>query len=369
MQELNQSIGIDKTILKEFTLDSIDMKKLQEAQKDAGNMGASAELVTIHTGQPTLINGNEICSIRISDNRFGEFKIKKTQDFKTGREKIHSEMKLKVSNSKNNLRSLSANEYKTRVRAMLEHFKETYGLVINTEHMRISSLELNCTFPLAEPYPLYRDAIMLLMANAQSDGKIATWSSIRDGQLQLETSVIKNQGHELKIYDKTAHLADLRVMLDSEQSVMRIEFRFSDTRYMRIHTEAEFTDENLSTIFSKFFRKDVLLPYQQWRAKYQRELKRLLVHHMSTTRYWQDNFLRDIRQRNKLNACPALFDLEDVRAIIYELHTKDKNKSRRFNTFVSYCKYEHDLMGNSRRLDEILSQVAYLTTPQMSEVV
>lgn len=371
--KLNNSIGIDKTILCRFSLVELDEKKLRKQEELAtkNNLGAKAIQIVIGESNNSLVEGHNIDRITIHDKVYGLFDIRKRK-----RDEIYhvqAKISLIIGNGGNNAYSLRAREYKQLVSDMEQHFWKNYGIAIDSDTMVISQIELNGTFFLDEDFMCYSDAIRLIMANIPQvtvgkNNKILSWVAVESqtAKLKLETTVFKNNCTQLKIYDKYQQLVDTGVPIVLEKGLMRVEYTFKDMDTIQRHLETnkvdELTDGAICAMFGYFWKRDVVKPYETWKKENQKMLNEKVLQHMKTEgRHWFDAFIREMRQYEKLHAYPILFDLEDMKpAIKFAMKTLKKdvsNAGRVYRTFVKRAFWEHDLSGNNKKMKEILSKV------------
>jgi hypothetical protein len=252
--------------------------------------------------------------------------------------------------------------------------EEKYKVKVDYSSIKIKKLELNATFFLDEPYENYKQAILMIVRNVSSKRfktknnsnaiKYATWHevNVKLGTDKLETVLVKNSSIELKIYSKVKQLQDIgAIPLDVDQNVMRIEYTINDKRILENAFGSDevqsITDEKINELFKRYFNRDVVAQYYSWRAKNQKELIELVAKHreLNPSR-WVDSFIREVRQLEQLNGLPILFDVCDLKKVFNKLD-KSKNGSKKFKRFMDKAVYEQDLVGNTKRIQEIINKV------------
>lgn len=70
---------------------------------------------------------------------------------------------------------------------------------------------------------------------------------------------------------------------------------------------------------------------------------------------WIDLFLRECLYQERVTKIPLLFSLDDVKLIIKKVFTR--NNKRKYDSFLNYAFKETDLLGNTRRFEEIITHV------------
>lgn len=240
---LNPKIGIDRSVLYNFTLEGIDTELLAQRASEKDMLDSPCDKITFLENRSSIViaPGSNIGKLCIEDRQYGRFEVSYRKNNFTGQQYVFSQIQMRNWNEQTgNVRSLTATEYKQSVRDMIEHFKKVYGVKINASDIRIKEIEFNATFFLEEAFESYAPAITLMMINLPEsrykDRKFVTWQQVREGRVCLETTVAKNSTSQIKIYNKSKHLEDIGIPLHTEKDIFRLEYTIRDSRILE-HTD------------------------------------------------------------------------------------------------------------------------------------
>lgn len=322
-------------------------------------------------------DGNALGKLIIKDRKIGKMVFAFSRMNITGKYGIRSSLELIISDSGNNLQNLNTEEYHDRIANVFDYLKDEYGIEADLSSLKIKRLELNATFFLNEPYEKYRYPILMIMRNMppkrfgqdskNNAVKYATWhaADMVAQEDKLETALVKNSSLELKIYNKGHWLRDKGFPLAADRDIMRVEYTIKDPRILKNNFGDELvsslSDEKITAIFKKYFNRDVASRYYEWAAQNQRDLTTIVDLQRKAEKHWVGYFLRYARQYNETHGLPILFDLEDMRKVFQTLEPKrGKNVTNKYKRFIKNAKYEEDLMGNTRRIREIINKILNL---------
>lgn len=369
---LIERIGIDRSVVFSFRLLELDTEHIYKIEK---NKNCFVELVENDNSPIQLKNGKRIGKLIIKDKFLGKLIVGFRKSNLVGTCFIESTLEMTVSGkNQNNLQNLNAKEYRDRIDEIFKYLKDTYTLEVDYSTLKVKKLELNATFFLDEPYEKYKYPILMMIRNVSPKRfgknknnntiKYATWHEA-DSKIQqdkLETALVKNSSIELKIYNKGKHLQDIGELGELEQDIMRVEYTIKDKRILEgafgSNSIENITDEKINKLFKKYFNRDVVEPFKQWRSKNRKDLVKLVNKHRSQTEKWTGYFFRECRQYAEINGLPILFDIEDMELVIKELEPKgSKNAKKKFNRLKKKAVYETDLIGNTRRIKEIINAI------------
>lgn len=255
-----QQIGIDRSVVYNFVLLSIDTKKIEEQSKNN-----YVNLIEDKTSPIELENGKRIGKLLIKDKKIGQLYVSYEKNNIKNTRYINSSLELILSN---NLQNLTAEEYKDRVVETFLYLENKYGIRADYYSLKIKKIEVNATFYLDEPYENYKQAILLMIQNVPPSTfgnnkaiKYATWYECTAQKDTLETAVVKNSSIELKMYNKGKQLKDSGAIAEEKlnRDIMRIEFVIKDRRYLQTHfgnnSVFNLTNEKINKLFKTYFEK------------------------------------------------------------------------------------------------------------------
>ena len=366
--ELIERIGVDRSVVYNFTLISIDSDYIKKF---------SNVRMTIDPNSPVeLKDGTRIGKLVIKDKYLGKLVVQFEKSNFKSTYYINTSLELMVSGDNNNLQNLTTGEYQNRIIDVFDYLKEVYSIEVDYSSLRVKKLELNATFILDEEYEKYRQPILLMIRNVppkrygnnkNNDAvKYATWYEA-DQKMKtnkLETALVKNSSVQLKIYNKSKHLKDIGVLdKDFPKDIMRVEYTITDKRILKNafgdDLVSSLSDSKINTLFKKYFNRDIVARYADWHKNNTVELVELVKHHREINpQRWTYNFIRDIRQYSETHGMPILFDIYDLQKVFRILEpSKGRNAAKKFKKFLNNAEYEGDLIGNTKRLQEIMSKV------------
>lgn len=362
---LIERIGIDKSRLNNIFIIDIDETKINQHQHRDENR----EIVVEYGDTPVVLeSGKCLRRLKIKDERIGllNFQYKKRTD---GKSRATCSLQLLATNNGNNLQNLTVQNYKKRVSEAFRLITQEYGIVLDYSQAKIKSLEVNATFRLQDDFGKYEKIILMMIRNVpqvykdkrSNSLKYHVWREATKNYDRLETVLAKNQSIELKIYNKLKQLKDTGAMLDiAENNVMRIEYTFKNASTLKSRFGANdvnaLSDEALISMFKWYFNRDIVKPWEKWQKNNKHALCHIASKYMQSGSDWKQNFFRECREFESTHGLPVLFDVNDMQPV-FRLLDKSKNANRKFQRFKKSARYEKDLNGNTKRMQEVINRV------------
>ena len=178
--------------------------------------------------------------------------------------------------------------------------------------------------------------------------KYATWHEANKKEKSdiTESAVVKNNSLILKIYNKGKHLQDKGVFIDDSEDILRIEYTFKSRSVLKTafggNDVFNITDEGLSKLFKKYFMRDIVDEYEEWKKINHKQLIEFTKYHQGQNKQWFEPFIRDCRSYSSTHGLPLLFDVNDMQSVFKELELKGgRNYGKKFNNFKKQAfKYE-----------------------------
>ena len=371
--ELNERIGIDRSVLYDFTLESLDTDRLlylasHKTEKQWVDIGFDDNSPVV------MSDGMRLGRLIIKDWRIGKLSFSFTICNLDGTYGIRTALEMLVSDDGCNLQNLDTEGYKARISDVFGYLESQYGIVADYSTVRIRRLELNATFFLEEAFERYRYPILMIARNVSPKRfgkgdqiKYASWhgADMAAQTDRLETVLIKNNSVELKIYNKGKWMRDKGIPLAADRDILRLEYTVKDSRllekYFGSNAVSSLSDDKIAQMFKAYFQRDVVTRYYQWSADNIKQLAELIDKHRKAQTHWVGSFLRECRQYNEVHGLPLLFDLEDVRQALKLLEPgKGRNVTNKYRRFLRQAMFEKDLLGNTRRIREIINKIMSL---------
>lgn len=361
--ELIERIGIDKSRLNNIFIRDIDDEKINQCRNQ------NREIVVEYGDTPVVLqSGKCLRRLKLKDERIGmlNFQYKKRAD---GKSHATCSLQLLATDNGNNLQNLTVQEYKKRVSEAFWLITQEYGIVLDYSQAKIKSLEVNATFRLQEDFQKYEKVILMMIRNVpqvykdkrSNSLKYHVWREATKNYDRLETVLAKNQSVELKIYNKLKQLKDTNAISNiAENNIMRVEYTFKNASTLksrfRDNTVDALTNEALISMFKWYFNRDIVQPWEKWQKDNKHALCHIASKHIQSGTDWKQAFFRKCREFENTHGLPVLFDVCDMQPV-FKLLDKSKNANRKFQRFKKSARYEKDLIGNTKRMQEVINKI------------
>lgn len=355
-KKLFERIGIDRTEIKGFHIISLDLKKLKKHQN-----------VTLEeTGdiEHQLEDGSSFARLKITDNKyFGTFFI--------GTQKrdaayiLYTRMDITIQNRNyGNLCNSTVIQYKERLIQIQQYLSDEYGIIVDINELRLSILEINCTFEIKHDFYKYHRALNLMMYNLPDTyGKISEYKKKDKTNVRFESETFYrgNQRMQIKIYDKKRQLHDAGIC-SIGQNIMRIEFVLKTAAKIKevfgTNKIILFTDSMITKFYNYQFHKLFVHKYQIWRQHNSQFLHQMIIDHKKISpKNWQRNLLTDCRNMELQNGLPVILEIEDLFEQI-KLLDKSGHYARTKNSILKKLTPEDVyLLHDAQKVEEIFTTV------------
>lgn len=251
-----------------------------------------------------------------------------------------------------NLYNMSCTDYKKVLPDILEYIKDTYRIDLDSEGVRIKTMEINCNIVLQQRYTSYVRVTRLLMSLIEI--KCATMHDINDGQ----TLMRKNKSIAVSIYNKTAQLKSkgkCKKELDDQDDpdIMRVEIRLLHPQKVEVvfgHNLWEKLDDGaVSEYMCRYMTAHMTEQYLKWCVKREEELVELIIDKKARHKTkWQEWAIAQIRNESEDKGIPYILDLEQLCDALYRLPDKHHNRAKVRESLLSK-KVDNDLYHNNDR--------------------
>lgn len=309
-------MGIDKTVIKNFTVKSVDMDKLLSK----GNMDNGVCL----RGEKNRYNyfaeqrEDNFNLIKISDNTL--FNSLKIDVKKVGQQFIqYGVLDLSIKQEgQNNLVPLTVGAYKQKVKAIFKYIRERYGIVCDTSNIKFENIELNVTAQLDGEFESYLRAMKVLMLVAPKSyrNRIIIINHQENKTNQLE---ISNKSIKCKFYDKSEQLKEV-YDFDTNKNILRVEYTLLNAEKMKDifgHNELDkLTDDDIKQFVKSQFEKDFVKRYEGFKAKNKAELIKIAKEYRDKHRQWIREFLKYLVNEEVEHEIFLLIDVKDLEEVI-----------------------------------------------------
>ena len=361
MTKLSKStfIGIDKAIIKGFTITLMDMDKL--------------------TLQPNIRLYEDIVGVAVPTSKeegvginIGYLKITDDEVFNTlaiGIKKNkgvilkYSYIDLPINKGSSNLLPLDAIEYAKHIQQLQEHLKEKYGLYIDFSKSYFDEIEINKTALMDNPFKDYGYILSFMASLVPSKYETSLYKKRNNNRKrELKEICFYNGSLQGKLYDKTKQLQEhLKITL--ENNWMRIEYTLKGQRKVESALGSrdlfKITDEAIKDFLDKQINADLIAPLQKYIKLSSKKLLLMATQEKEADKKrWTKNFLL----KAKASTCttsleeedlPLLVDLEQAKACIKEL--APSHASRTFKRLEKELE-DKTYINNLKNFQEIIAK-------------
>lgn len=360
----NDNVGIDLSEIINFSLINLNTSIIDRViDGDSIGKRRNVELVVDSDSPFKCDNGKGVGRLTIKDSNVGYFEIKYVLN-KDSTYICKSKLIMKNSNG-HNLKNLNAAEFKERVRQVFDYIENQYGIQVCFSKAEISKIELNYNIQLSEDYTNYRQAMLLIFSNLPKTYRKSTncmkynawYEQSVDGRNLLEDLNAGNKSTKIKLYIKSKQLKDKGYSIDENDNILRLEYTFCDKRVLQhnfgtIYVD-DITNEMIVNLFRKRIKNDILKQYNIWTNKNHNELNKKVKEIKLKNIRWSDKFIRMCREYAQVYSSPLLFSIEDMNSVLKEIDT-NRNGAKKYTKFYNRAVFEHDLIGNRKRIEEII---------------
>lgn len=359
MNDLKETIGIDKTELADFDVISMDLEKISKYSNVILESKADMNYITQ--------DGIEFGRLQINDNNeFGTMLIEIRK--KMGSYYVYTRMDVYVGDSyKGNLNNISVKEYKEKVQNIQIYLFNKYGVNIDISSIKIRNIEINCTFQIEDEFYKYHRPLRLVMYNLSDDSKktmVVEKNNKQEQRLESETFCYGNSRWKLKVYDKKRQLYET-IGYECDIYIMRIEITLLGLSKVRevfkTNLLADITDKKIQDYYISQFRKLIEQKYIKWQKHNQKLLQeKIILHKKLYKNAWQKKLLSECRDLEMKNRVPIILEIEDV---LQQVKLLEKKKNGRH-----YARVEKEILANcnendvyiqkdGKRIKEIINKV------------
>lgn len=342
--------GIDKTKIKDFEIDLIDIDKLK-----SNNVILKEDKIGISVVD---INGNDrnISYLKITDGHiFNSLTIGVKMNRGIPNPYKFIEIHISETND-NNLKPLSICEYRNLLERLKLYLEDRYGIYVNFNNARFEDLEINVTAKMDRQFIEYEYLLDTMVYLVPKSYELRPYIGTDRTIKQYE---FFNQSVKAKVYDKTRQL-DEKFKISLENQYMRIEYKLCKPRKIRDSLNTEYinkiNDEDIKIWLKKQIYKDLIKPIE----KHIQESNKILIkmaklEKEKDLKKWTRNFISeaiatklDIRN-GKLS---LVIDIDQVIEAIKVVSSKS-NCSRNIKRLqVDFDRYPY-LRFNLSKLQEI----------------
>lgn len=260
-----------------------------------------------------------------------------------------------------NLDNMSWTAYDKWLPEVLKDIRDTYRIDLDSRHIKVKAMEINCNIPLEQKYEAYVRTTRLLMSLLPAGMKQAHDC---DGG---STLLRKNGSMAVTIYNKTAQIRKKHPELADDASapdIMRIELRLAKARKVKSafggNDWRKLSDEKISQYMCRYMTDKMASKYEEWYMRQERKLKKLIKETRATYKTrWRGKLMEQVRNESEHLGVPYILDIEQVCQALRKLPDPHGNCARACKS-LRKNKVKNDLYHNNDcgKVREILSHFA-----------
>ena len=260
-----------------------------------------------------------------------------------------------------NLDNMSWTAYDKWLPEVLEDIRDAYRIDLDSRHIKVKAMEINCNIPLEQKYEAYVRTTRLLMSLLPAGMRQAHDC---DGG---STLLRKNGSMAVTIYNKTAQIRKKHPELDDdadEPDTMRIEIRLLKARKVKSafggNDWRKLSDEKISQYMCQYMTDKMVSKYEEWYMRRERKLKKLIKEMRAEHKTrWRGKLMEQVRNESEHLGVPYILDIEQVCQALRKLPDPHGNCARACKS-LRKNKVKNDLYHNNDcdKVREILSHFA-----------
>ena len=315
-KEGQRMIGIDKSILKNWQLESIELKKLLSKKN----------VIVQTTGYTTTVldyetsNLVDIAYIKIKDKYM--FNVLQFGVKYVGEKRIiygFLDMHINGAEGKtNNLKPLLLSEYHKLVTSIEKYLIEEYGVHIDFENAKFEMLELNRTIELDRDFKEYKHLFTLMFLLAPKTYK-SKHIYLDNKDNEIRGFVVNNKSVMFKLYNKTDQLLSL-YKITTDKQYLRIEYVLQNSKKIESVFKGcslfDLSDEKIKSYLIETIKKDLIKNLENHIKSSKKKLIEIAKEEKERdSRKWTRAFvLRSMCEKN--NSVPILICTVQLKEII-----------------------------------------------------
>lgn len=343
--------GIDKTKIKGFTVELIDIEKLTSNDNVIFQEKLPGIAVEDIQGEMRSINYLKIKDGHIFNTLAIGSKLNK------GVPNSYSHIDIHISElTDNNLKPLKVSEYINLLERLKGYLQSRYGLYINLEKAKFEELEINVTAKMDKEFIEYE---YLLEQMVYLVPKVYEISPYIGKDRTLKQYEFFNGSTEAKVYDKTRQLQEkFKISLDKQY--MRIEYTLHKPKKIQSCLGTEYiyqmTDQAITDYLKKQINKDLIKPIEKHIKEGDKQILQMAIEEKELdSRKWAKSFVnKAIAERldKRTGKLPLVIDQEQLKKAIKKVSNKS-NYSRNLARLEAEFNRHPFMKNNIEKLQEI----------------
>ena len=347
--------GIDKTKIKGFTVELIDIEKLISNDNVIFQEKYPGVAVEDTQGEIRSINYLKIKDGYIFNTMAIGSKLNK------GVQNNYSHLDIHISElTDDNLKPLKIIEYINLLERLKSYLKDRYGVYINLEKAKFDEIEINVTALMDREFIEYE---YLLEQMVYLVPKIYEISPYIGKDRTLKQYEFFNGSTEAKVYDKTRQLQE-KFKISYDKQYMRIEYTLKNYKKIRASLGTEYiykmTDEAIIDYLKKQINKDLIKPIEKYIGEGNKQLLKMAMNEKETdSRKWAKSFTGialSERMDKRTGKLPLVIDMDQVKNAIKKVSTNKSNCNKTLARLQNEFNRHSFMFDNFKKIKEIKSK-------------
>lgn len=339
------------------TIVGIDMEKLKRTQKTKiSSNGHTMKFYDTNTDK-----WNEISHIQVFDEV--EFNVLTVGvNITNNIKKYYCYLDISVVGKYGNLVPSSIKQFKDNYKKTLEYINRMYGIELDVNGYKCESVEFNATIRTDREFKEYRYLLECLGACGTGGKKKFKLSNNYTKSYELECIKLWNKSMELKIYDKSRQLNEVKETQIND-NYMRFEYTLkvqSTIERMLGTSELEnITDTQIKSFILENLKKDLFDKYDDYLIEANKQLMKIAKKQRKlNTKTWGHKLLNNAITE-KITDKPLLLDFTQIENILKEL-TRDSYNCKKLLTNITKNLELQQYQDNLIKLEEIKGKIEML---------
>lgn len=351
---INKHIGIDKTVIKNFTVTKVDYEKLL-----------------------SKINENKVVCMRGIKKKFNYFEEEREDNFNTiiiNDDVVFNTLKIDVKKigenafikygyldwsirelDSHNLIPLNTKAYQRQLKKLFEYIEERYGLCMNTDDVKFDKIELNATITLEREFENYIRAIDILCTLAPK-----TYRDYLTNKTKKDNSIdyflLRNKSMECKFYNKSKQIEEV-YGVETDLKTLRIEYTLiGDRKINDVFGTDEIkniSNDDIKKFVKEQFKKDFINRYNKHKENSIKKISKMAKEMQKESKQWVKELIIKVLDTEISTKVPVLIDVEHLKVVLKE---RDKhNYSRNVKKLEKIL--PQSLIGIEEKLEEIFQKM------------
>lgn len=358
--ELNNSIDalVDRIVLSDIVIEDVyDLSELERKNIAIVSRDEKKNLYTTSSEQHFSSLTLSKCTL------FDRFRAR--IGYKDGMPYFYTRLELSISRDDYtyNLNCWTITEIRERLAQIDAYLREELGILVNMDHVKIKSIEINKTICLNGEYDSYQRALKTMI-------QILPGNKRKKLAIVDNTYYAGNNREQIKIYDKTEQINEKRnkepfCIERIADNYLRFELTLDEKRIQYIFGSREFCwfdDESINEYFNRFIEENIVRQWLSFREDLQKRLTKIVKEEWGKdARLFKENILLRCFNDEDVTGKPLMMTIDDLWVPLGKVCKGDRFKrSRLRHAIIDKCRdsYGERFVNNDEvKIKEIIDKL------------